>query len=168
MGGLEQGVSAQAEIGRFVPCLSVARCVIQRKWRSGHVGAGDGMQAYVLVGLGGALGAMGRFGLGNVIGRVWSSGFPLATLLVNILGAVAMGLFIGLLSRMMPAWGEAARLFFAVGVLGGFTTFSSFSLETVLLPERGELLGATTYVLLSVVVCVLGLYLGLLVTRGVA
>jgi CrcB protein len=67
-----------------------------------------------------------------------------------------------------PAWSEPARLFVAVGVLGGFTTFSSFSLETVTLIERGQVLSAAAYVLLSVVVCLAGLYLGLLVTRGVA
>lgn len=126
------------------------------------------MQSYFLVGLGGALGAMARFGLGSAIGRVWTSSFPLATLVINLVGAVLMGLFIGLLARVLPAWSEPARLFIAVGVLGGFTTFSSFSLETVMLIERGHVLSAATYVLLSVVVCLAGLYLGLLVTRGLA
>jgi CrcB protein len=79
-----------------------------------------------------------------------------------------MGLFIGLMAKLLPAWQNEARLFVAVGVLGGFTTFSSFSLDTIFLIERGELLQAGAYVLLSVVVCVIGLYLGLLVTRGVA
>ena len=126
------------------------------------------MQAYLWVGLGGAVGAMGRFGLGSAISRVWTNSFPLGTLLVNVLGAVLMGLLMGALGRVSPAWSEPARLFVAVGVLGGFTTFSSFSLETVTLIERGQVLSAAAYVLLSVVVCLAGLYLGLLVTRGVA
>ncbi|MHA6690418.1 fluoride efflux transporter CrcB [Devosia sp. A449] len=126
------------------------------------------MRALLLVGLGGAIGAISRYGLGSVIGRFWPMSFPLATLLINIIGSLAMGLFIGLLARFLPAWQDSARLFVAVGLLGGFTTFSAFSLETVVLLERGELLLAGTYVLLSVVVCVIGLYLGLLVTRGVA
>ncbi|WP_108398551.1 fluoride efflux transporter CrcB [Devosia submarina] len=124
------------------------------------------MQAFLLVGLGGAIGAMARFGAGKLIGQVWPTNFPLATLLINIAGSTLMGLLMGLLARFTPAWSETARLFAAVGVLGGFTTFSSFSLETVQLIERGEIFWAGGYVLLSVVVCLAGLYLGLLVTRG--
>ena len=126
------------------------------------------MQAFLLVGIGGAIGAMARFGAGRLIGQIWQTSFPLATLLINIAGSVLMGLFVGLLGRFTPAWSETARLLAAVGILGGFTTFSSFSLETVLLIERGNMLWAGGYVLLSVVVCLVGLYLGLLVTRGVA
>jgi CrcB protein len=99
---------------------------------------------------------------------MWPTGFPLATLLINIIGSTAMGLLIGLLPRLMPSLQEEARLLVAVGILGGFTTFSAFSLDTIVLIERGELLLAGTYVLLSVVICLIGLYLGLLVTRGVA
>ena len=124
------------------------------------------MQAFFLVGLGGAIGAMLRHGLSSLIGRIWHNPFPLAILVINIIGAVAMGLTVGTLSRITPAWQNEARLFLAVGILGGFTTFSSFSLDTVSLIERGELAQAALYVGLSVVVCVLGLYLGLLVTRG--
>lgn len=126
------------------------------------------MGAVILVGLGGALGAVARFGAGSAIGRLWPMGFPLATLLINIAGSAAMGIFVGVMARLLPGWQEQARLFVAVGFLGGFTTFSSFSLETILLIERGEVIQAGCYVFLSVVVCVIGLYLGLLVTRGVA
>lgn len=126
------------------------------------------MYPFLLVGAGGALGAMARFGSAGVIARLWPMSFPLATMLINILGSVAMGIFVGLMARFLPAWAEDARLFVAVGILGGFTTFSSFSLETIVLIERGEMLQAGFYVLLSVVVCLIGLYLGLLVTRGVA
>jgi CrcB protein len=124
--------------------------------------------SYLLVGIGGALGAMARFGLGGAVGRIWPIGFPLATLVINIVGSLLMGISVGLMAKLAPDWEEAARLFIAVGVLGGFTTFSAFSLETVLLIERGEVVLAGAYVLLSVVVCLLGLYLGLLVTRGMA
>jgi fluoride exporter len=126
------------------------------------------MYSFLLVGAGGAIGAMARFGFASVIGRLWPMGFPLATLLINIIGSAAMGIFIGLMARWLPGWQSEARLFIAVGVLGGFTTFSTFSLDTVALIERGELLQAGFYVLLSVVLCLIGLYLGLLVTRGVA
>jgi CrcB protein len=124
------------------------------------------MQAYLLVGLGGALGAMGRYGLGGLIGRLWPTSFPLAILITNVLGAIGMGLTIGLLARFLPPWQNEARLFLAVGILGGFTTFSSFSLDAVTLIERGELAQALLYIGLSVVVCLAGLYLGLLITRG--
>lgn len=124
------------------------------------------MQAYLLVAVGAGIGGVARYGLSSLIGRVWAGSFPLATLTVNILGAVLMGLLIGALARFMPPWQSEARLFAAVGILGGFTTFSSFSLETIVLIERGELPLAILYVALSVVVCVIGLYLGLLITRG--
>jgi CrcB protein len=77
-----------------------------------------------------------------------------------------MGLLIGFLARTTPAWQPEARLFIAVGVLGGFTTFSSFSLDTIALIERGDLVQAVLYVLLSVAISLLGLYLGLLMMRG--
>ncbi len=124
------------------------------------------MQSFLLVGVGGAIGAIARFGAGKLIGQIWPASFPLATLLINILGSTLMGVLVGLLAKLAPSWSETARLFAAVGVLGGFTTFSAFSLETVLLIERGVMLWAGAYVLLSVVVCLAGLYLGLLVTRG--
>jgi CrcB protein len=79
-----------------------------------------------------------------------------------------MGVLVGLLARYSPGWSAEARLFLAVGVLGGFTTFSSFSLDAITLIERGDWLLAGAYVLLSVVLCLAGLYLGLLATRGVA
>lgn len=126
------------------------------------------MYSFLLVGAGGALGAISRHGLSVLVGRLWPMSFPLATLLVNLLGSLAMGVFIGLLARLLPVWQHEARLFVAVGVLGGFTTFSSFSLDAIVLIERGELLQAGAYVLLSVVLCLIGLYLGLLVTRGMA
>ena len=124
------------------------------------------MQNFLLVGLGGALGAMSRYAVLIAVGRLWPLSFPIGTLLVNIAGSLAMGIFIGAMARLMPAWGEAARLFVAVGILGGFTTFSSFSLDTIALIERGDVLLAGGYVVLSVVICLIGLYLGLLVTRG--
>ncbi len=124
------------------------------------------MQAFLLVGAGRAIGAMARHGMAVLVGRVWTGGFPLATLLVNALGSVLMGVLIGVLARTLPQMGNDIRLFVAVGILGGFTTFSSFSLDSIVLIERGELAQAFLYIALSVVICLAGLYLGLLVTRG--
>jgi CrcB protein len=124
------------------------------------------VNAFLLVAAGGALGAVTRYGASLAIARVVTTSFPLATLVVNILGSVLMGVLVGALARWQPEWQHEARLFIAVGILGGFTTFSSFSLDTVALIERGALAQAGTYAALSVVVCLLGLYLGLLITRG--
>ena len=126
------------------------------------------MFPFLLVGAGGAIGAMARFGFSQLVGRFSSAGFPLATLVINILGSFAMGLVMGLLAKFNPSWSEGARLFLTVGILGGFTTFSAFSLDTIVLLERGEWVMAGLYVLLSVALCLIGLYLGLLLTRGVA
>lgn len=126
------------------------------------------MHSFLLVGVGGAIGAMARYGFASLVGRIWPMGFPLATMLINIIGSAAMGILVGLLARWLPAWQGDARLFVAVGILGGFTTFSTFSLDTIILIERSDWLSAGAYVLLSVVLCLVGLYLGLLVTRGVA
>jgi CrcB protein len=126
------------------------------------------MYPVLLVGIGGAIGSVARYGSGVLVDRLSPTTFPLATMLVNITGSLVMGLFIGWLARTEPAWQADARLFFAVGVLGGFTTLSSFSLDTVILMERGELGQAALYVLGSVVVSVLALLVGLLITRGFA
>jgi CrcB protein len=124
------------------------------------------MQAVLLVGAGGAIGSMARYGMSVLVGRFWTGSFPLAILVINIIGSVLMGVLIGLLARFMPPMANEIRLFIAVGMLGGFTTFSSFSLDTITLIERGELVQAIFYVALSVVVCLAGLYLGLLMSRG--
>src|SRR4051812_27525902 len=116
------------------------------------------MTPYLLVAAGGALGSMARYGTGVLVGKTWTAAFPLGTLLVNIAGSLAMGLFIGWLARTTPSWQADARLFVAVGVFGGFTTFSSFSLDTIAMLERGDLGQALLYVLASVAVGIAGLY----------
>lgn len=125
------------------------------------------MQSFLLVGIGGGLGAMGRYGVGLLIGRMWVSQFPWGTLTVNVLGSLFMGLFIGFLARETPEWQSAGRLFFAVGALGGFTTFSSFSLDAITLIERGQIAQALFYVFGSVLIGFVALFLGLTVFRGV-
>ena len=124
------------------------------------------MQAFTLVALGGAIGASARYGTSLAVGHLWRTSFPFATLLVNVTGSLAMGLLIGWLTRTLPAWQNEARLFVAVGVLGGFTTFSAFSLDVVTLFERGEVLSAFLYILGSVVLSVAALFVGLLLMRA--
>ena len=125
------------------------------------------MTSYLFVGIGGALGAMARFGLGGLIGAP-ASGFPLATFLINVLGSLLMGVLVGVLVKLTPVWGPEARLFLAVGVLGGFTTFSSFSLEAVSLLEKGEIVLALGYVAGSVVFGLAAFWAGMVAVRSFA
>ena len=125
------------------------------------------MNAYLLVGIGGALGAMARYWAGTVIGSL-ANGFPTSTFLINILGSIAMGLLVGFLARTTPQYQNEIRLFVAVGVFGGFTTFSSFSLDAITLIERGDYMLAAFYIVGSVLLSVVGLMLGLWTMRVTA
>ncbi|CAI8176014.1 MAG: Putative fluoride ion transporter CrcB [Alphaproteobacteria bacterium] len=99
-------------------------------------------QAIIWVALGGALGAVGRYLVGLVLKT--ASGFPWATMSVNILGSLLMGLVIGWLSRQNGG-SDALRLFVAVGILGGFTTFSAFSMDLFTLLERRDIAATMLY-----------------------
>lgn len=125
------------------------------------------MIPFLLVGLGGAIGAMLRYGVGVTLGSL-ANGFPAATFVVNILGSLAMGLLIGLLAKTTPQLQNEIRLFLAIGVLGGFTTFSSFSLDAITLLERGDVALAALYIGGSVALSLAGLMLGLWAVRVVA
>ena len=122
----------------------------------------------LLVMLGGALGAGARHLVGGAVLAWRGPGFPLATLGVNVVGGLLMGLLVGVLARAGAGegWGEGWRLFCGVGVLGGFTTFSAFSLDTVLLIERGQLAAALGYVAASVIGSLVAVGAGLQLARA--
>ena len=117
--------------------------------------------------LGGALGAGARYLTGIATLRLFGPGYPFGTLTVNIVGGLAMGLLVGMLSRASVP-GDHLRLLLGVGVLGGYTTFSSFSLEMANMLQRGDLGMALSYVLLSVVGAVAALFAGLALVRVAA
>lgn len=122
-----------------------------------------------LVAGGGALGSAGRYLVGRLAGQIVPGAhWPWGTLAVNITGGFAVGLLAGWLTRLSAEAGEPWRLFIGVGLLGGFTTFSAFSLETFAMIERGQAALALVYALLSVAGAILALALGVAVMRGVA
>ncbi|MGV3480587.1 MAG: fluoride efflux transporter CrcB [Sphingobium sp.] len=119
-----------------------------------------------LVMVGGALGSGARYGVGRASLAVLGPGYPWGTLTVNLAGGFAMGLLAGLVSRFVS--GEEWRLLLGVGVLGGFTTFSAFSLEVANMIERGSIGTAALYAVVSVVGSVAALFIGLALARGFA
>ena len=121
----------------------------------------------ILVMVGGGIGAGLRHLMGMGAMRLLGLAFPWGTMLINITGSFAMGVFIELLARRFGASNEL-RLFVATGILGGYTTFSSFSLEVAMLWERGAALPALAYVLASVVGGISALFFGLWLVRTFA
>ena len=120
-----------------------------------------------LVILGGGIGAGIRHLLNMGSLRLFGSGYPWGTMIINITGSFVMGAFIEFLARRASASNEL-RLFVATGILGGFTTFSAFSLDFVTLWERGDVVPAVGYALVSVVGAILALFFGLWLVRTVS
>ena len=120
---------------------------------------------YLIVFLGGGIGAALRHGVNLNVARLLGTGFPYAPLLINITGSLVMGLAAGYFAFKGDA-SQHWRLFLTTGILGGYTTFSAFSLDAALLYERGELGAAALYVLLSVAVAIGGLFAGLAFVRA--
>ncbi len=120
---------------------------------------------FLIVFLGGGIGAAARHGINMSAARLVGTGFPYGTMLINIIGSLAMGLiaeYFALKGHLPQHW----RLFLTTGILGGFTTFSAFSLEAALLYERGQVAGAAIYVVASVALSIAGLFAGLAIVRA--
>jgi CrcB protein len=123
------------------------------------------MLGYVLVFVGAGIGGALRHGVNLSTARTFGTGFPYGTLTVNVVGSLVMGVLAGYFAFRGEAT-QAWRLFLTTGILGGFTTFSSFSLDTALLYERGELGLTLLYVAVSFACSVGALFVGLWAVRG--
>ena len=111
---------------------------------------------YIFVALGGAIGAVGRYAISLISDK---PGFPVLTLITNILGAVLLGFIVGLVSQRDNISPNTV-LFWKTGVCGGFTTFSTFSLEAFSLFENHQIVDGSIYIALSVVLCLAGIFCG--------
>jgi CrcB protein len=119
------------------------------------------MITYLWIAIGGALGSVGRFWLSGLIANRFGSTFPWGTIVVNVTGCLIIGFF-NTLTGTEGRWllPPVARTFFMIGICGGYTTFSSFSLQTLNLANDGEWLYAGANVLFSVALCLAGVWLG--------
>ena len=121
------------------------------------------MITYLWIAFGGALGSVARFWLSEVIASRAGENFPWGTIIVNVSGSFLIGVFAAM-SGTQGHWlaNSSARQFLMIGVCGGYTTFSSFSLQTLALTQKGEWLSAGANIVLSVVLCLIGVWLGYL------
>ena len=124
------------------------------------------MMQILLVAAGGAIGSVGRYVVAGAVERWLGIAFPYGTLAVNVVGSAVLGLLVGLFTSLFETTPDL-RLFLVVGILGGFTTFSAFSLDTIALFERGEAGRAILYIALSVVLSAGSLYLVMRLMRWV-
>jgi CrcB protein len=124
---------------------------------------------YLLAGMGGAIGSIGRVLMSNFVTRFAGEEFPFGTIAVNVTGAILMGVLAGY-GESEPGkllFSQSARTFLMIGLLGGYTTFSSFSLQTFLLIEQGNITGAFLNILLSVLLCLAGIWVGFMAIRAI-
>jgi CrcB protein len=124
------------------------------------------MMGYLIVFIGAGIGGAFRHGANLLAARLMGISFPYGTLAINIIGSLLMGLCAAYFAFKGDA-SQPWRLFLTTGILGGFTTFSAFSLDTAVLWERGDFLGAVLYVLGSVILSILALFLALWLGRSV-
>jgi fluoride exporter len=124
------------------------------------------MLATFLIFLGGGIGSALRHGVNLTSAALFGVSFPWGTFIVNVLGSFLIGVLAAYFAFKSDAASQSLRLFLTTGILGGFTTFSAFSLDFAVLAERGELAQAAAYVAGSVVVSLIAIFLGLFLVRS--
>jgi CrcB protein len=124
------------------------------------------LKALIFIAMGGAIGAVLRYGASLSVYSIMGRGFPYGTLFVNVTGSLLMGL-LGVLMLERFNIGPEWRAAVLVGVLGSFTTFSTFSIETLNLLEQGDVMRAVTNIVLSVLVCLVAVWFGVLIGRQI-
>ena len=122
------------------------------------------MNQFLMIAAGGALGAVSRYGMSSGVYSLLGRSFPYGTLVVNIIGSLLMGFLYVLLVERMNVSAEF-RALLLIGFLGSFTTFSTFSMETLTLIQQAEMLKAALNMFISLFVCLLATWLGLIVAR---
>jgi len=123
------------------------------------------MNNILLIAIGGAIGSVGRYGCQKWIYQLFPHPFPLGTFVVNILGSLLIGLFFGLSEKgniMSPEW----RIFLTTGLCGGYTTFSTFSFESLVLLKEGNYGYALLYIVLSVVLGLMAVWFGTIIVKA--
>ena len=126
----------------------------------------SGSITYAWIAAGGALGSMARFWMGGWIAAIAGDRFPWGTLAINAIGSAVIGLVAGLtLEPGRLGWHPDVRIFLMVGICGGFTTFSAFSLQTLELLQRGQVTFAFGYTAVSIGLCLLAVWAGMILAR---
>ncbi len=121
----------------------------------------------LMVALGGAVGALLRYGTNIALGSLWGTAFPYGTLFINISGCFVMGVIAGV-GAFVWQWPEPIRVLVMVGILGGYTTFSAFSLDVLTLVDRGAPAAAIGYVLASVLGSLISVFSGLALVKALS
>lgn len=126
---------------------------------------GSRLGPHVAIGIGGVLGANARYWIGQWLGNLWGTSFPWPTLIINLTGSVLLGFYLTLVTERFTGR-TTTRLFVATGFFGAYTTFSTFSFETLTLLRHGAIASALLYIAASLVLGLIGVVLGILAARA--
>lgn len=121
---------------------------------------------YLFIGIGGIFGALARYAIGKWIAERWQSSFPLGTFFINLAGAFALGILVTFFAKFLPAYSNL-KVMTTTGFLGAFTTFSTYTYESLRLIENGQYYQAFKYVVLSTILGIVLAYLAVLMIENI-